>query len=835
MLRGWRLVLSLILGALVLGAWAGWQWLVVDLPSLETLTANRAIPSTKLLARDGRLLFEIADPAGQRHTHLPLAEIPLALQQATIATEDASFYTNPGVDAVGILRALWINLTGGEVLAGGSTLTQQVARNMLLDPQERAERTLTRKLRESILAWRLAQAYSKDEILELYLNQTYYSHLAYGVEAAARTFFDKSARDLDLAEAALIAGLPQAPSVYDPLLDPAAATRRQSVVLDLMVKQGYLTPEAARLAKDEPLQFASNPFSIEAPHFVFYLWNWLERRYGPEALQAGLVVTSTLDLDLTHAAEAIIRRRLAQIASDDSGPAHNATDAALVALDPRTGQLLALVGSPDYFDAAISGAINMAVVPRQPGSAIKPITYAAAFSPEVCASLPPGPSSTRGEAAGAREPCPWTPATMLLDVRTAFVTKEGFSYVPMNYDRAFHGPVTARDALAGSLNVPAVLTLEHVGLPTMLQLAGRLGLTTLSDADRFGLALTLGGGEVRLLDLAAAFGAFANSGRRVEPAVILEVRDAQGRLIEKWRPSSGERVLDERVAFLITDILADNNARGATFGFNSVLQIGRPAAVKTGTTTDYHDNWTVGFTPELVAGVWVGNANNTAMVNLSGVAGAGPIWNDFKRAALAGKPVSAITPPAGLVQVEVCVPSGRLPTPLCPRPRREWFLAAAAPTEPDSLYQQFILDARTGEPADANTPPEARVAQVFMQLPPQAREWAAQNSIPQPPVIPAAGVEGAALQVSSPDPRTVYQISPRMPRASQRVPLRVVAREPLSAVTYLLNGQPVGTATASPFEVWWTLEAGSFQLEAQALLASGEIITSAPVQFLVNP
>ncbi|MBL8055438.1 MAG: hypothetical protein JNK29_02005 [Anaerolineales bacterium] len=425
---------------------------------------------------------------------------------------------------------------------------------------------------------------------------------------------------------------------------------------------------------------------------------------------------------------------------------------------------------------------------------------------------------------------------MLLDVRTAFVTKEGFSYVPMNYDRAFHGPVLARDALAGSLNVPAVLTLDHIGLPTLLRLAGRMGLTTLSDADRFGLALTLGGGEVRLLDLTAAFGAFANGGRRVEPAVILEVRDAAGKLIEKWRPSSGEPVLDERVAFLITDILADNNARGATFGFNSVLQIGRPAAVKTGTTTDYHDNWTVGYTPELVAGVWVGNANNTPMINLSGVAGAGPIWHDFMRAALAGKPASEFTRPAGLVQVEVCVPSGGLPTPLCPRTRLEWFLAEAVPTQPDTLYQAYLIDSRTGGPADAETPPEARVTQVYMQLPPEARDWAAQAGLPQPPSSAKADTgAGEALQIASPDPQTVYQISPRAPRANQRIPLRVVARAPLAAVTFLLNGEPAGTATASPFEIWWTLTPGTFRLEAQAQLATGEVVTSAPIQFTVNP
>jgi len=658
------------------------------------------------------------------------------------------------------------------------------------------------------------------------------------VEDAAPTFFGKSARDLDLAEAALIAGLPQAPSLYDPLLYPEAARRRQAVVLDLMVKQGAASAEAARLAKDEPLQFTSEPFPIEAPHFVFYVWNLLERKHGPEVLHSGLVVTTTLDLDLTRAAEGILRRRLAQLAGPAGGPRdsppHNATDAALVALDPRTGQVLALVGSPDYFDARISGAINMALAPRQPGSAIKPITYAAAFSPELCALLPHSPLP---EAAGkGTGDCPWTPATMILDVRTAFVTREGFSYVPQNYDRAFHGPVTARDALAGSLNVPAVVALDHVGLPAMIRLAGRLGLTTLADADRFGLALTLGGGEVRLLDLVGAFGAFAAGGRRVEPAVILQVQDAAGALIEQWRPGGGEPVLDERVAFLITDILADNNARAATFGFNSVLQIGRPAAVKTGTTTDYRDNWAVGYTPDLVTGVWVGNADNSPMRNLSGVAGAGPIWHDFMRAALAGKPVTAFAPPPGLERAEVCVPSGGRPTPLCPRTRVEWFLAGTAPTGPDELYQAFDIDARTGGLADANTPAEAVVSRVFMTLPPQAHEWALAHGVPQPPAdhLQTGAGQAAPLAISSPDPQTVYQISPRLPRDSQKIPFRIVASRPVREVTYLLNGRAVAAATDSPFEAWWVLEPGAFELQARARLADGATVTSAPVRFSVN-
>jgi len=814
---------ALAAGLLLVAAVAAYQWLVVDLPSLDRLTENLVVPSTRLLARDGRLLYAITDPAGVHHTTLPLADIPLALQQATIATEDSSFYTNPGVDLVGIVRAVWINLTGGEVLAGGSTITQQVARNMLLDPQERAQRTLTRKLRESVLAWRLARAYTKDDILALYLNQTYYGHLAYGVEAAARTYFGKSVSDLDLAESALLAGLPQAPSNYDPLLYPEAAAERQGVVLDLMVKQGALTAEAARLARAETLQWSAAAFPIEAPHFVFYVWNVLERRYGPEVLYSGLTVWTTLDLDLTRTAQAIAQRRLADLASGD-GPPPNATDAALVALDPHTGQILALLGSPDYFNDEIAGAVNLALAPRQPGSAIKPLTYAAAFSPEYCAAAAPGA-------------CPWNPATMLLDVRTAFVTKEGFSYVPQNYDRAYHGPVSARAALAGSLNLPAVLTLDHVGVSTLLGLAGRMGLTTLTDPARYDLSLALGGGEVRLLDLTAAFGVFANGGLRVEPTAILRVERADGTVIDQWHPPVAARVLDERVAFLISDILSDNTARAATFGFNSVLQIGRPAAVKTGTTTDYRDNWTVGYTPDLVVGVWVGNANNTPMINLSGIAGAGPIWHDFMRAALAGKPEQVFSAPAGLVQAVVCVPSGRLPTPLCPRTSTEWFLAGAVPTQPDDLYQAFELDARTGGLAGPTTPPESVVTRVFLVLPPQAQEWARQNGFPQPPadVVAAAQSPTAALQLIAPDPNTIYQISPRLPRASQQVPFRVAAAGPLRSVTYRLDGQPLGTATSAPFEWWWALEPGAHTLTAEARLTTGETLTSAAVTFSVLP
>ncbi len=454
-------------------------------------------------------------PYTGRHSPVSLDDMPESLRQAVIATEDASFYRNPGVDAWAIVRAVWINLQGGEILSGGSTITQQLARNLLLSPDERYERTLTRKLREAILAWRLARRYSKDEILELYLNEIYFGNMAYGVEAAAQAYFGKHVRDLDLAECALLAGLPQAPSYYNPLENLPEAQNRQAVVLDLMVKHGYLTADQARQAKEEKLYFASAPFDIHAPHFTMYVRGLLEEELGLERLeQGGLQIYTTLDLDLNETARDLVRYRLERLATCDGRPdacppgGHNVRNAALVALDPQTGEILAMLGSPDYFSARIDGAVNGTTALRQPGSSIKPITYAAAFEQGAL-----------------------TPATMMLDVRTSFVTREGKPYVPLNYDLQFRGPVRLREALASSYNLVAVKVLDTIGVEAMTGLARRLGITTLDDPDRLGLAVTLGGGEVRLLELAAAFAAFANGGHSVQPVAILRVEDDAGAVL----------------------------------------------------------------------------------------------------------------------------------------------------------------------------------------------------------------------------------------------------------------------------------------------------------------
>lgn len=815
--RRQRAALALLLAALAGGVWL-YGWLFTDLPSIDDLNAGLALPSTRIYDRQRRLLYEILPPDGGRNTAVALADIPDHCVRAVIATEDANFYSHPGVDVTGILRALWINLRGGEVLAGGSTITQQVARVTLLDPAQRAERTLQRKLRESILAMRLQNAYSKDNILTLYLNQAYFGNLAYGIEGAARAYFAKPAADLSLAECALLAGLLQNPAAYDPLARLELARERQDVALGLMVNNGYITEQEAAAARRDELQFAAARFPIQAPHFVMAVWKQLERSYGDALYRTGLDVVTTVDLDWQNAAQDIVRRQLDYLNYPPPGArvpaeAHNA---ALVALDPFSGQVLALLGSPDYFDETIDGAVNAALALRQPGSALKPFTYAAAMNPA--------------------HPNPWTAATMILDVKTPFITRRLESYTPANFGLVEHGPVLVREALASSYNIPAVVALEHAGLQNMVQLAASAGLTTLADNPRLDLAITLGGGEVRLLDMAQAYSVFPNGGYYVAPSFILSVAQRDGATLYEWQPPRLEtRVLDERVAFLITDILSDPAARIPSFGTNSALDIGRPAAAKTGTTTDYRDNWVLGYTPNLVVGVWVGNADNQPMVDVSGVSGAGPIWNQFMRRVLRGQPEVAFSQPPGLVRAEVCAASGLLPTPACPLRRLEWFIEGTVPTEADNLYQTFVIDTATGLLADAQTPPERRAERAYLVLPQEARDWAARSGIEPPPLDAAVRAPDSerSLRLLSPDPYTVFELSPVLPAEAQRIRLTVGAPAGTQAVTYTLNGVDIGTADAAPWALWWTLRVGSYELSARAALADGTAQDAGPVRFSV--
>jgi penicillin-binding protein 1C len=806
-------------------------WL--SLPPIDRLRENGQAPSTRILDRSGRLLYEIIDPRSDtsgHHTPVPLDRIPLNLRKATIAVEDASFYGNPGVDLAGIVRAAWINLRGGDALAGGSTITQQLARMLLLDREERTQRTLVRKLRESLLAWQIAQRYSKDEVLALYLNEAYYGNLAYGVEAAARAYFGKSAAELDLAECALLAGLPQSPVAYDPFNDPELAKRRQAIVLDLMVRQGAIDRAEAVVAGQARLSYASVPFGIRAPHFVSYVRRWLEEEFGTDAVaRGGLIVTTTLNVGLNDAGEDIVRAHLARLADPTHfAVGHNAGNAALVALDPGTGDILAMVGSPDFFDSDISGAVNATLALRQPGSAIKPITYATALAKGIV-----------------------TAASTIFDVRSAFPTREGLPYVPVNYDRQHHGPISVRDALATSNNVAAVTVLQRVGLESMLAQANALGMRSFRTADNYGLSLTLGGGEVRLLELVGAYGAFANGGNRVDPIAILRVTDRAGTILfdsRSGRFSTPPRAaspgmvsagrdsmpaVNPRIAWLISDILSDNAARAPAFGENSVLRLSRPAAVKTGTTTDFRDNWTVGYTPQIVAGVWVGNADGTPMQRISGVSGAGPIWHDFMTLAHRDLPIRAFERPAGLTQIEVCPLSGLLPSPDCGHTRMEWFVEGSQPTRRDDWHRRVRIDESTG------------VERVMLDLPAPLREWARQRGWPlidRPydgePLGVGEGSDGErGVKLIQPDPGSIFRAARELPESIQRIPIvvRVVSRDVARVEVMLSTGETIARFTGLPYRAFWPLVAGEHTLVARAYYRDGRVEDSAPVKVSVRP
>lgn len=797
--------LLLAAGCTLLAAW----WLLSDLPDPATIGQRAAGPTAKIYDRHGNLLFEVLPPeeitAGRR-TPIPFERLPLALRAATIATEDAAFYSHPGVDWRGILRAARINLRAGRVAAGGSTITQQVARGLLLDSEERQTRSIRRKLREIILALRLERQLSKDEILALYLNQTYYGNLAYGAEAAAQSYFGKHVWELDTAECALLAGLPQAPALYNPLTDLAAAKARQADVLRLMVKAGFLSQAEADLAATERLHFAATSFPIEAPHFVMWVVQQLEARYGPALVDgSGLKVTTTLDLGLQDAADSIVRRQLEELAGRTRGTLdRNVRNAALVALDPSTGEILAMVGSPDYFDPRIAGAVNGAIMPRQPGSALKPITYATAFDPSRTAE-------------------PWSPATVVSDVPTTFITANGKLYEPQNYDRAHHGPINLREALATSNNLVAVKVLEHVGVSAMLKTARDLGITSLTDPARYDLTVTLGGGEVRLLELTGAYAALAAGGRYRPPVAILQVEDAQGRVLERFHPGPGRQALDPRVAALVTDVLSDAKARAPAFGEWNALRLTRPAAAKTGTTTDWRDNWTVGYTPDLAVGVWVGNADNEPMRDVSGIDGAGPIWHAFMKAALKHTPPHGFVRPPGLAEVEVCTASGLLPGSLCPQRRRELFLEELVPTQVDDSYRLVRVDRTSGLLAGAACAGRAE-ERLFRIPPPEALAWAQANGWTLPPTqrcdgtvsLSQAGDTGV-LVIASPARGAVYRVDPALPPASQRLPIAVHAVDGRrhAGGQLLLDGQPLVSFEALPFEFLWPLSPGEHRLVAR--------------------
>lgn len=713
------LVVAGILGAIA--AVAAYFSIASDLPTVDDLRARSSqFETTRILDRNGNTLYEIVDPNAGRRTTVKLSQISPYVVAATIATEDKEFYNHPGFDPVAILRALWANTETGGQGGGASTITQQLARALLLSPEERAQRTYMRKVREIILAAEITRRYSKDEILELYLNEIYYGNLAYGIEAAAETYFGPAidgqltgtpngilTDDLNLAQASFLAGLPQSPAVYDIHTNRIATLNRHRDVIVLMYTlsadkdciEVSNSPQRVCVGVQEALQaaqdienyaFPTPNIQMRYPHWVQYIRSQLEAKYDAQTIyRSGFTVYTTLDPALQEIAQQLVTNQVHTLFAEGK----NVKNGALVAIQPQTGQILAMVGSPDFYNEEIDGQVNMATsATRQPGSSIKPLTYAAAFE--------------KG----------WTASTLIWDVPTGFPPSGDPNdprepYVPRNYDGKFRGPVTVRSALANSYNIPAVRALYEVGIyddpntpakEGLIGMAERLGITSLTRND-YGLALTLGGGEVSLLEMTGAFAVFANNGVRIPPVAILKVIDSTGKVIEEYTPPPGEQVIRPEHAFIISSILSDNNARRPMFGSNSVLNLSFPAAAKTGTSNDFRDNWTIGYTPDLAVGVWVGNADYTPMQNTTGLTGAAPIWSQFMQQAIP-RLVSSPSPfnrPPGIVDKVICAVSGTEPSQWCPQQRSEVFASNQPPLPAsEDLWKEVIIDTWSGQQAN---------------------------------------------------------------------------------------------------------------------------------------
>ncbi|RJR30402.1 PBP1A family penicillin-binding protein [Candidatus Microgenomates bacterium] len=606
--------------------------LSLTLPSPDKIVRRDGF-STKILDRNGEVLYDIF--VDERRTPVEsIDKIPEYLRQATIAVEDKNFYQHQGFDPIGMVRGVSRLFTRGYA-QGGSTLTQQLVKNVLLT----SERSVFRKIKEFVLALQIENRYSKDEILLLYLNEVPYGGTAYGVEAAAETYFGKSVSDLNLVESAILAGLPQSPSRYSPYSGESDAyIARSEQVLRRMKEDGYISAEQESEARQllSTVEFQPRGASFKAPHFVQYVQKILEERYGSAAVeQGGLVVTTTLDLGLQEEAQDIVAEEIEKVQGLNIG------NGAAVVLDPETGEILAMVGSKDFNAEDYDGQVNVTTSLRQPGSAIKPITYVTALK--------------KG----------YTASSLIMDVPTVFPGGVGQpDYEPENYDGEYRGPLQMRYALANSINVTAVKMLAQIGVRDMLSTAYDMGLSSLEPSQetlsRVGLSVTLGGGEIKLLELTGAYGAFTNGGYRVEPLAILKIEDQSGKVLEENSPQKGKQVLSAGEAFIISDILSDNQARSLVFGLNSLLNIpGRQVAVKTGTTNDLRDNWAIGGTSQVMVGVWVGNNDNSKMKSVaSGVSGATPIWRRITMASLEGKPNVSFQAPEDVVAVPVDALSG---------------------------------------------------------------------------------------------------------------------------------------------------------------------------------
>ena len=767
------IILALIFSSMLAGAF--W-WYGKNLPDPNKLMERSVAQSTKIYDRTGEhLLYEIH--GDEKRTLILLSALPEYVRWATIALEDKNFYSHKGFDFWGIVRASITNLVRGDLTAqGGSTITQQFVKNAILS----RERNYARKIKELILAYQIEKRFSKDEILQLYLNEIPYGANAYGIQSASQTFFGKDASVLTIAEAATLAALPKAPSTLSPFgPNRDRLLARQQFTLKKMLELGYLNEDQYQQAKNQKIEFRSKLEKIEAPHFVFYIKDYLAEKYGETvAEQGGLRVVTTLDYDMQKAAEEAIAFQEKNIISKDG------SNASLVAIDPKTGQILAMVGSMDFFNATIDGQVNVALRDRQPGSSLKPFVYLAAFM--------------KG----------YTPNTILYDAVTDFDTGNG-TYTPHNFNSKEYGPVTMRKALAGSLNIPAVKTLYLAGIKNTLTLLSDFGYTTLKDESRYGLSLVLGGGEVKLLEHVAAYGTLANEGVRHATSSILKIDDNNGNTLEEYKDKSF-RVVDSQLTRLVTDIIQDNNARSYIFGAKNYLVLqGRQAAAKTGTTNDFRDAWTIGYTSSLASGVWVGNNNNKAMNGEGGSTLAAPIWNMFMKKALSKLPQEAFTPPepiitnkpvldgvAGEVRVNIDRYSGKLATKDTPASAIEERTYREAHT---ILYYVNKDDPQGSSPTEPANDPQFHAWEGAVQ------RWAQEKKIIQE--VPPSNYDDVHIPTNLPTLSIIFPIANAV-ITTQELPIQLTASAPrgISKVMFDIDNINQSNATTSPFSATLSLQ-----------------------------
>ncbi len=759
---------------------------VTPIPAINQFENRKVAESTKIYDRTGNVvLYDVHGT--MRRTAVPLEQISPYIQKATIAIEDTTFYQHHGFRPSAFVRAVLANLTSGGFAQGGSTITQQVVKNALLTQ----DKTIVRKIKEIILALRLERVYTKDQILNTYLNENPYGGTIYGVQEASQYFFGVDAKDVDLAQAAYLAALPQAPTYYSPYGNHREALdNRKNIVLRRMQDAGFITQEEHSAASKEQVQFKSEADAgIKAPHFVFYIREYLEQKYGVDAVNSGgLHVITTLDYDLQKKAEDVVAADVPVMERN-----FNASNAAVVAVDPTSGQVLAMVGSRDYFDPNIDGKVNVALALRQPGSSFKPFVYAAAFE--------------KG----------YTPGTVLFDLQTQFSTACAPTdnandtppcYSPSNFDGNFKGPMTMRDAIAQSVNVVAVKTLYLAGIQNAIDTAVSMGISTLADAAHYGLTIVLGGGEVSLLEETGAYGVFANDGIKNPPVGILSVQDSSGNVLESFQNQSS-RVLDPQIARQINDVLSDNVARTPEFGANSPLYFGdTPVADKTGTTNDFRDVWVIGYTPGIAVGAWAGNNDNSSMQKKIAAFIIAPMWHKIMAYAIEKYPSDTFIPPAPDTD------TGSLPAPLA----GNWNADPAQGVH-DILYWVNKNSPRSGTPD--------RSDQQMPRWDYPVSLWAAQNPI----LIP--GIPGAVtIPVQTPTPGGFQITSPASGTTlpSQDAVIMSASHphpETVSRISYFINGVYIGAALQPPYTISYAPQTrGPVVLKAVADTTSGPQETS---------